>query len=82
VRRQIPETSKALVERLKWWVFFYGLQTFLVHQVSVRAETKPEKIYRKILPSVMTLEVENEVGGTLGSGVLRWPMISLSPPGV
>jgi S1-C subfamily serine protease len=35
------------------------------------AESKPERIYRKALPSVMTLEVENQAGERfVGSGVL------------
>jgi S1-C subfamily serine protease len=35
------------------------------------AESKPEKIYRKVLPSVMTLEVENPAGERfVGSAVL------------
>jgi S1-C subfamily serine protease len=35
------------------------------------ADSKPEKIYRKVLPAVMTLEVENNQGDRfVGSGVL------------
>ena len=38
---------------------------------TLQAETKPEKIYRKVLPSVMTLEVENNQGERfVGSAVL------------
>jgi S1-C subfamily serine protease len=36
-----------------------------------RAELKPEKLYRKVLPSVMTMEVENIAGERfIGSGVM------------
>lgn len=38
---------------------------------TLQAELKPEKIYRKVLPSVMTLEVENTEGERfIGSAVL------------
>jgi S1-C subfamily serine protease len=61
-----------MVERL--WrvlaVFGAGL-AFLVGTVTSSAETNPRKIYQKALPSVMTLEVENQVGEKfVGSAVM------------
>lgn len=57
-------------DRLKWIACFV-LLSFLAMPMRSEAESKPEKIYRKALPSVMTLEVENQAGERfVGSGVL------------
>ena len=45
--------------------------TFVVVPVGLRAALTPEKLYQKVLPSVMTLEVENQRGERfVGSAVL------------
>jgi serine protease Do len=57
--------------RLKCIVLFFAVLAFASQPEVSHAELKPEKIYRKVLPSVMTLEVENEAGERfVGSGVL------------
>jgi len=59
-----------VIVRLKWIVGVVGL-IFLAGPMRSEAESKPERIYRKALPSVMTLEVENQAGERfVGSGVL------------
>jgi S1-C subfamily serine protease len=51
--------------------WFAALLAFAVNPLSLRAELKPEKLYQKVLPSVMTLEVENGAGEQfIGSAVL------------
>jgi S1-C subfamily serine protease len=48
-----------------------ALLALLAYPVGVYAELKPEKLYRKALPSVMTLEVQNVAGERfVGSAVL------------
>ena len=49
-----------------------GLGLFIaVTPPALRAALTPEKLYRKVLPSVMTLEVENQSGERfVGSAVL------------
>ena len=43
----------------------------LIAAATLSAEASPQKIYRKILPSVMTLEVENQLGHRfIGSAVM------------
>jgi S1-C subfamily serine protease len=45
--------------------------TFVVVPIGLRAALTPEKLYQKVLPSVMTLEVENQKGERfVGSAVL------------
>jgi len=52
-----------------FWLVF--LTTFVVVPVGLRAALTPEKLYQRVLPSVMMLEVENQRGERfIGSAVL------------
>ena len=56
------------LHRAFWLVF---LATFVVVPVGLRAALTPEKLYQRVLPSVMMLEVENQRGERfIGSAVL------------
>jgi len=56
------------LHRAFWLVL---LVAFVVAPVGLRAALTPEKLYQKVLPSVMTLEVENQRGERfIGSAVL------------
>ena len=45
--------------RVNWSAIALALA---VGMTTLQAETKPEEIYRRVLPSVMTLEIENNMG--------------------
>lgn len=71
VHTRIPKTSRVRAGGSLWLGLLCGLLACMAHPARLRAETKPEKVYRKILPSVMTLEVENMAGERfVASGVL------------
>ena len=56
------------LHRAFWLVL---LVTFVVAPVGLHASLTPEKLYQKVLPSVMTLEVESQSGERfIGSAVL------------
>jgi S1-C subfamily serine protease len=58
-------------DRLRRIVGFGAWLAVMAGVTSSSAETNPQKIYRKALPSVMTLEVENQVGERfVGSAVM------------
>jgi serine protease Do len=54
------------------WTFWLGFWlTFAITPQGLHAALTPEKLYQKVLPSVMTLEVENQSGERfIGSAVL------------
>jgi S1-C subfamily serine protease len=60
-----------MMSRLKWMVACSGWLAIAVSPMGARAELKPEQLYRKALPSVMTLEVQNPAGERfVGTAVL------------
>ena len=54
------------------WIFWLSLWlAFMAAPQGLHAALTPEKLYKKLLPSVMTLEVENQSGERfVGSAVL------------
>lgn len=60
-----------MLDRLRRIVGFGAWLALMAGVASSSAETNPQKIYRKALPSVMTLEVENQAGERfVGSAVM------------
>jgi S1-C subfamily serine protease len=60
-----------MVEHLQWTIRFGFFSAFLTGIFAASSEASPQKIYQKVLPSVMTLEIENQAGEKfVGTAVL------------
>lgn len=60
-----------MVEQLQWTIRFGFVSACLAGFFGASSEASPQKIYQKALPSVMTLEIENQAGEKfVGSAVL------------
>jgi S1-C subfamily serine protease len=67
----IEGNQRTMTTVLKWMAWIGLVWINSAFAPNLLAESKPEKIYRKVLPSVMTLEVENFAGERfVGSAVL------------
>jgi S1-C subfamily serine protease len=60
-----------MMSGLKWILICSAALATAANPVAVRAELKPEQLYRRALPSVMTLEIQNVAGERfVGTAVL------------